>query len=78
MVCSKKMRPCRTMIKKVCSLKVACKDLFIFSINAPKFINYYKNRLGFQEIENIDDKFLFEYAVPDYDGNCKFLYFPVN
>lgn len=39
------------------SEKAACKDLFIFSINSPKLINYYKNRLGFQEIENMDDKF---------------------
>ena len=29
-------------------------------------------------IENIDDKLFFEYAVPDYDDNCKFLYFPLN
>ena len=57
---------------------LALQDLFVFSINTPKLISYYKNRLGFQEIENIDDKLFFEYAVPDYDDNCKFLYFPLN
>ena len=65
-------------VVKYVSEKVACKDLFVFSINTPKLISYYKNRLGFQEIENIDDKLFFEYAVPDYDDNCKFLYFPLN
>ena len=39
----------------------------MFSINTPKLISYYKNRLDFQEIENIDDKLFFEYAVPDYE-----------
>lgn len=58
--------------------KVACKDLFVFSINTPKLIDYYTNRLGFKEIENLDDKLFFEYAVPDYDDACKFLYFPLN
>ena len=65
-------------VVKYVSEKVACKDLFVFSINTPQLISYYKNRLGFQEIENIDDKLFFEYAVPDYDDNCKFLYFPLN
>lgn len=65
-------------IVRCVSEKVACKDLFVFSINTPKLISYYKNRLGFKEIENIDDKLFFEYAVPDYDDNCKFLYFPLN
>ena len=65
-------------VVKYVSEKVACKDLFVFSINTPKLISYYKNRLGFQEIENIDDKLFFEYAVPDYDDNCKFVYFPLN
>ena len=65
-------------VVKYVSEKAACKDLFVFSINTPKLISYYKNRLGFQEIENIDDKLFFEYAVPDYDDNCKFLYFPLN
>ena len=65
-------------VVKYVSEKVACKDLFVFSINTPKLISYYKNRLGFQEIENIDDKLFFDYAVPDYDDNCKFLYFPLN
>ena len=46
---------------------LALQDLFVFSINTPKLISYYKNRLGFQEIENIDDKLFFEYAVPDYE-----------
>ena len=63
---------------KYVSKKVACKDLFVFVINSSKLIEYYKNRLGFKEIENLDDKLFFEYAVPDYDDNCKFLYFPLN
>ena len=57
---------------------LALQDLFVFSINTPKLISYYKNRLGFQEIENIDDKLFFVFVVPDYDDNCKFLYFPLN
>ena len=65
-------------IVKNISEEVACKDLFVFAINTPKLIDYYKNRLGFKEIENLDDKLFFEYAVPDYDDNCKFLYFPLN
>ena len=60
------------------SKKVACKDLFVFVTNSSKLIEYYKNRLGFKEIENLDDKLFFEYAVPDYDDNCKFLYFLLN
>ena len=56
---------------------LALQDLFVFSINTPKLIDYYTNRLGFKEIENLDDKLFFEYAVPDYDDNCKFLYFPL-
>ena len=58
--------------------KVACKDLFVFAINTKEMIHYYKNRLGFKEIENLDDKLFFEYAVPDYDDNCRFLYFPLS
>ncbi len=57
---------------------LALQDLFIFAINSPKLIAYYKTRLGFKEIENLDDKLFFEYAVPDYDDDCRFLYFPLN
>lgn len=57
--------------------KIACKDLFVFAINAPKLVHYYKERLGFKEMNNIDDKQFFEYAAPDYDEGCKFLYFPL-
>lgn len=53
-------------------------NLVVFSINTPKLIDYYTNRLGFKEIENLDDKLFFEYAVPDYDDACKFLYFPLS
>lgn len=63
--------------KQVASL-VACKDLFVFSLNEQKLLNYYKTKLGFKEIKNIDDKDFFEYAVPDYDADCKFLYFPLS
>lgn len=38
---------------------------------------YYKERLGFKEMSNIDDKQFFEYAAPNYDEGCKFLYFPL-
>ena len=60
------------------AVKVACKDLFVFAINTNRLIDYYKNRLGFKEIEKLDDKLFFEYAVPDYDDNCRFLYFPLS
>ncbi len=56
---------------------IAIKDLYIFAINNPKLINYYKDRLGFHEIEKIEDKCFFEYAKPEYDDYCKFLYFPL-
>lgn len=56
---------------------IAIKDLFIFAIKNDDLINYYKTRLGFKEIENIDEKIFFEYAKPKYDENCKFLYFPL-
>lgn len=55
----------------------ACKDLYLFSLNESKLINYYKTKLGFKEIKNIDDKDFFDYAVADYDADCKFLYFPL-
>lgn len=57
--------------------KIAIKDLFIFSINNPNLLNYYKNRLGFKEIKNIDDKIFFDYAQQPYEEDCKFLYFPI-
>lgn len=56
--------------------KVACKALFVFAINHPKLVDYYKTKLGFKEIRVVDDKQFFEYAAPDYDFGCKFLYFP--
>lgn len=56
---------------------IACKNLFLFAIDTPKLIKYYKTVLGFKEIQNIDEKIFFDYAVPDYDSDCKFLYFPL-
>ena len=56
---------------------IAIKDLYIFAINNPKLINYYKSRLGFHEIKNVEDKSFFEYAKPEYDDYCKFLFFPL-
>ena len=58
--------------------KIACKDLFIFAIDTPKLVNYYKTRLCFRELENIEDKNFFEYAEPDYDDGCKFMFFPLS
>ena len=60
------------------SQKVACKVLFVFAIDTPKLIKYYKDILKFKEITNIDEKQYFEFAVPDYDDDCKFLYYPLN
>ena len=60
------------------SEKVACKALFVFAIDTPKLIKYYKETLQFREITNTNEKQFFEYAVPDYDEDCKFLYFPLN
>ena len=64
------------IVQNVANL-IACKTLFLFAINTPKLIKYYKTILGFKEIQDIDDKVFFEYAVPDYDSECKFLYFPL-
>ncbi len=59
------------------SQKVACKDLFVFAIDTPKVIKYYKDVLKFKELTNTDEKQFFEYAAPDYDEGCRFLYFPL-
>lgn len=56
---------------------IACKNLFLFAINEPRLVNYYKTRLGFSELKNVEDKQFFEYAVQSYDSGCKFLYFPL-
>lgn len=56
---------------------IACKDLYIFSLKIQKLINYYKNRLNFKELQNIDDKQFFTYAVQNYEDDCKFLYYPL-
>lgn len=56
---------------------VGCKNLFLFAINTPKLINYYKTKLGFKEFLNLDDKDFFDYAISDYDSDCKFLYMPI-
>ena len=37
---------------------IACKNLFLFAIDTPKLIKYYKTVLGFKEIQNIDEKIL--------------------
>ena len=65
-------------IVKDVSRKVACKALFVFAIDTPKLIRYYKETLQFKEIKDTNEKDFFEYAVPDYDEDCKFLYFPLN
>lgn len=57
--------------------RIAIKNLYIFSINNPKLLSYYKNRLGFKEIKNIDDKIFFDFAQQPYEADCKFLYFPI-
>ena len=62
---------------KEASEKIACKDLFVFSIDTPKLVEYYKTRLCFIELKDVEDKNFFEYAVPEYDEGCKFLYFPL-
>ncbi|MBQ9205693.1 MAG: hypothetical protein IJ158_03145 [Treponema sp.] len=59
------------------SENIACKSLFLFAIDNPKLISYYKTVLGFKEINSVDDKQFFEYAAPDYDEGCRFLYFPL-
>ncbi len=64
-------------IVKEISEKIGCKSLFAFAIDTPKLISYYKDTLGFKEITDTDEKQFFEYAVPDYDGGCRFLYFPL-
>ena len=58
--------------------KVGCKNLFAFAIDNPKLISYYKLHLGFKEITDSDTKQFFEYAEPDYDEGCRFLYFPLS
>jgi len=64
-------------LAKEAAERIACKDLFVFAIDVPKLIDYYKNNLGFKEITNTDEKQFFEYAEPDYDEGCRFLYFPL-
>lgn len=57
--------------------KVACNALFVFAIDTPRLVKYYKNILKFKELPNTNEKQFFEYAVPDYDEGCRFLYFPL-
>ncbi|MBP5587671.1 MAG: hypothetical protein J6X37_02990 [Treponema sp.] len=57
--------------------KVACKALFVFAIDTPKLVSYYKKVLKFKELPDTNEKQFFEYAEPDYDEGCKFLYFPI-
>ena len=64
-------------IVKEAAERIACKDLFVFSIDAPKLVSYYKTVLGFKEITNTDEKQFFEYVSPGYDEGCRFLYFPL-
>lgn len=64
------------IVKEVAD-KVACKALFVFAIDTPKLIKYYKDILQFNEIKNTDEKQFFEYAAPDYDEGCRFLYYPL-
>ena len=59
------------------SQKVACKALFVFAIDTPKLVKYYKNVLKFKEITSTNEKQFFEYAAPDYDEGCRFLYYPL-
>lgn len=59
------------------SKKVACKSLFVFAVDSPKLVSYYKKYLGFKELSNTNEKQFFEYAAPDYDEGCRFLYFPL-
>ncbi len=65
-------------IVKDVSEKVACKALFVFAIETPKLIKYYKDVLMFKEITNTNEKQFFEYAAPDYDEGCRFLYYPLS
>ena len=64
-------------IVKDAAQKVACKALFVFAIDTPKLVSYYKKILKFKELPNTNEKQFFEYAEPDYDEGCKFLYFPL-
>ena len=59
------------------SEKIGCKNLFVFSIDNPKLVSYYKKYLGFKEITGTNEKQFFEYAEPDYDEGCRFLYYPL-
>lgn len=64
-------------IVKDVSSKVACKALFVFAIDTPKLVKYYKSTLNFKELTNTNEKQFFEYAAPDYDEGCRFLYYPL-
>ena len=57
--------------------KVACKALFVFAIDTPKLVKYYKETLQFKELKNTNEEQFFEYAAPDYDEGCRFLYYPL-
>lgn len=57
--------------------RIACKNIFVFAIDNPRLVSYYKKYLGFKEITSVNEKQFFEYAAPDYDEGCRFLYFPL-
>ena len=65
-------------IVKDVSERVACKALFVFAIDTPKLIAYYKDIFKFKELSDTNEKQFFEYAEPDYDEGCRFLYFPLS
>ena len=52
-------------------------ELTHFAVDSPKLVSYYKKYLGFKELYNTNEKQFFEYAAPDYDEGCRFLYFPL-
>lgn len=51
-----------------------CKYLFLFAINQPKLIKYYKNKMDFLELDKKEEKCIVSSLKTDTNKGCKFLY----
>ena len=66
-----------TIIKEICSL-VGAKYLFLFAINNPGLVSYYKKAMDFEELPDDLEDSVVNNLVTEYTEQCKFLYQPID